>query len=83
MKPEQRFVMLDPATDEVLSLCAGADEGGKCPVADTPPYLCQGLHLVGVDGTQERRINLTVEQMFPGRCPLAAVDDPVVAPTAG
>jgi hypothetical protein len=42
---EQQIVMLDPATDDVLSVCSGPAADGRCPVADAPPYVCAGLHL--------------------------------------
>jgi phosphomannomutase len=43
---EQQIVTLDPATDDVLSVCSGPAADGRCPVADAPPYVCAGLHLV-------------------------------------
>lgn len=75
--------MLDPATDNILSVCAGPSEDGKCPVADAPPYICQGLHLVGVRGTEAQRISFTVKEMIPGRCPLTTIDEPVAVTRAG
>ena len=65
--------MLDPATDEVLAECSGPTLDGACPVSDTPPYLCAGLHLVGTPGSDGHGVSLTVTSMEPGRCPLAAV----------
>ena len=64
--------MLDPATDEVLAECSGPTLDGACPVSDTPPYLCAGLHLVGTPGSDGPGVSLTVTRMEPGRCPLAA-----------
>ena len=62
--------MLDPATDQVLDECSGPTPDGRCPVADSPPYICAGLHLVGVGGTPGQDVSLTVVKMEPGRCPL-------------
>jgi hypothetical protein len=79
VEQERVFVMLDPATDDILSVCAGPSEDDKCPVADAPPYICQGLHLVGVRGAQAERVSFTVKEMIPGRCPLSVIDDPMAA----
>lgn len=70
MEKDRRFVMLDPATDQVLDECVGPTVDGRCPVADTPPYICAGLHLVGVGGETAHALSLTVTKMEPGRCPL-------------
>jgi hypothetical protein len=67
--------MLDPATDDILSVCTGPADDGKCPLADAPPHICQGLHLVGVRGTPEQGSSFTVVEMVPGRCPLAWIDE--------
>ena len=67
--------MFDPATDAILSLRAGPADDGKCPQADTPPYLCQGLALVGTRGTPLRHSSFTVGEMVPGRCPLSSIDE--------
>jgi hypothetical protein len=72
MKTDGSFVMLDPATDEILAECSGPSADGACPVSDTPPYLCAGLHLVGKSGADGKGVSLTVTSMQPGRCPLAA-----------
>jgi cell division protein FtsI/penicillin-binding protein 2 len=72
MKADGSFVMLDPATDEILAECSGPSADGACPVSDTPPYLCAGLHLVGRSGADGKGVSLTVTSMQPGRCPLAA-----------
>ena len=69
---EQQIVMLDPATDDVLSVCAGATPDGRCPVAGEPPYLCAGLHLVDAGTSGEERW-LSGVKLEPGRCPLADV----------
>ncbi len=74
MEPDRLFVMLDPATDQIVSMCEGPTDDGRCPRTDTPPYLCQGLHLVGARGTPEFRVSMTVTEMVPGRCPLAFID---------
>ncbi len=71
MSIEGSFVMLDPATDEVLAECSGPTVDGRCPATDTPPYTCAGLHLVGTTGTDGQDVSLTVMSMTPGRCPLA------------
>jgi len=75
MEPDRLFVMLDPATDQIVSVCGGPTEDGRCPQADTPPYVCAGLHLVGAQGTPEQSVSLTVTEMLPGRCPLAFIDE--------
>lgn len=67
----ERFVMLDPATDDILSLCSGPADDGACPLAEAPPYVCQGLHLVGGRDTPRQDHWFTVAEMVPGRCPLA------------
>ena len=77
MEPERLFVMLDPATDQVISVCEGPAEDGRCPRTDVPPYLCRGLHLVGARGTPEHGISFTVTDMVPGRCPLAWIDEAI------
>jgi hypothetical protein len=74
MESQRRFIMLDPATDAILSLCAGPADDGKGPLADTPPCLCQRLHLVGVHGTSPKHNSFTVGEMVPGRCPLSSID---------
>ncbi len=71
MSTERLFVMLDPATDEVLAECSGPTIDGRCPATDAPPYTCAGLHLVGTTGTDDEDVSLTVMSMTPGRCPLA------------
>ena len=73
MESQRRFIMLDPATDAILSLCAGPTDDGKCPLADTPPYVCQGLHLIGVGSTSQKHNSYTVGEMVPGRCPLSSI----------
>jgi hypothetical protein len=75
MESQRRFVMLDPATDDVLSLCSGWADDGRCRLADAPPYLCEGLRLVGVGGASHRRSSRTVGETVPGRCPLASMDE--------
>ena len=69
--------MLDPTTGKINSVCEGPTEAGKCPRADTPPYACSGLHLVGARGTPEHDISFDVGEMEPGRCPLAWIDEPM------
>ena len=71
MKRERSFVMLDPATDEVLAECAGPTADGRCPVSDRPPYVCAGLRLVTREDGPEDGATFTVTDMQPGRCPLA------------
>jgi hypothetical protein len=70
MDHDHTFVMLDPTTDQVLAECDGPDAGGRCPLADHPPYVCAGLHLVG-DGGDSGHVSLTVTKMEAGRCPIA------------
>jgi hypothetical protein len=75
MESQRRFVMLDPATDDIISLCSGPADDGRSPLADAPPYLCQGLRLVGVRGASQQRSAFTVGEMVAGRCPLASTDE--------
>lgn len=63
------FVMLDPATDEVLAECSGPTVAGGCPVSYATPYTCAGLHLVGTTESNGHRVSLTVTSMQPGQCP--------------
>ena len=74
MKPERTFVMTDPVTDEVLWVCSGADAAGRCPLAEKPPYVCQGLRVVATHGTQHDGTSFIVGEMAPGRCPAAWID---------
>lgn len=69
MEKNRRFVMLDPATDQVLDECDGPTVDGRCPVAHSPPYICAGLHLVSAEEAGPE-VSLTVTSMEPGRCPL-------------
>jgi hypothetical protein len=68
--------MLDPATGQLLDECNGPTGDGRCPVADEPPYICAGLHLVGVVGAPSQDVSLTVVRMEPGRCPLVSGKSP-------
>jgi hypothetical protein len=74
MDHDHAFVMLDPTTDQVLAECDGPDASGRCPIADAPPYICAGLHLVGI-GDDSRNVALTVTAMEPGRCPIAVANE--------
>jgi hypothetical protein len=73
MDHDHTFVMLDPTTDQVLAECHGPDASGRCPMADRPPYLCAGLHLISTGGGS-RSGSFMVTKMEPGRCPIAAVN---------
>ena len=75
MKPERTFVMTDPVTDQVLWACSGAATDGRCPHADKPPYVCQGLHVVATHGTSHDGTSFTVDETVPGRCPVAWIDE--------
>jgi hypothetical protein len=75
MEPDRLLLMLDPTTDQIISECEGPTEEGRCPRADTPPYVCQGLRVVGAQGTAEYWLSFTVDKMVPGRCPLAWIDE--------
>jgi hypothetical protein len=75
MDHDHTFVMLDPTTDQVLAECDGPDVRGRCPMADRPPYICAGLHLIGI-GDGSGHGEFTVTKMEPGRCPIAAVNQP-------
>src|ERR1700721_2996123 len=48
MENHRTLVMLDPTTDQILAECNGPTATGRCPAGDSPPYVCAGLHLVGV-----------------------------------
>ena len=76
MKTERTFVMVDPATDQVLWVCSGATAEGNCPHAETPPYVCQGLRLTATHGTRRDGTSFTVDKTVPGRCPAAWIDEP-------
>ena len=69
MDAERRFVMVDPVTDQVLWVCSGATPEGRCPFADTPPDVCQGLRLVAASGTHHDSSSVLVEKTVPGRFP--------------
>ncbi len=71
MKRDRSFVMIDPATDEVLAECAGPDADGRCPLSDRPPYVCAGLRLVTREPGAEDGATFLVTDMRPGRCPVA------------
>lgn len=75
MDHDHTFVMLDPTTDQVLAECHGPDAGGQCPMADRPPYVCAGLHVIG-SGDDSGYGSFTVTTMEPGRCPIAVVKEP-------
>jgi hypothetical protein len=75
MDHDHTFVMLDPTTDQVLAECEGPDASGRCPMADRPPYLCAGLHLIGT-GDGSGHGSFMVMKMEPGRCPIAVVNKP-------
>lgn len=68
--------MVDPSTDQVLEECSGPTSDGRCPVNDAPPYLCAGLHVIGVGGPPGPEVSLTVTNMEPGRCPLTLANEP-------
>jgi hypothetical protein len=74
MDHDRTFVMLDPTTDQVLAECDGPDAGGRCPMAERPPYICAGLHVIGGDDSGHG--SFTVTKMEPGRCPIAVVNEP-------
>jgi hypothetical protein len=69
METEPRFVMVDPATDQVLFVCSGANAEGHCPIAEKPPYVCQGLRLVAASGTHHDGASMVVEHTAAGQCP--------------
>jgi hypothetical protein len=77
----QMHVMLDPSTDQVLEQCSGPTSDGRFPVSDKPPYVCAGLHLIGVGGPSGHEISLTVTTMEPGRCPLTVAKDRLDVPS--
>lgn len=66
MEPDRTFVMLDPATDQLLDECSGPTADGRSPVADSPPYICAGLHLVIVGGALGQDVSFTAFNMEPG-----------------
>jgi hypothetical protein len=71
MESTRTLVMTDPVTDQVLWVCSGAAEDGRCPHADRPPYVCQGLRVVATHGTRRDGASFTVDEMVPGWCPAA------------
>jgi len=76
MESTRTFVMTDPVTDQVLWVCSGAAADGRCPLADLPPYVCQGLRVVATHGTGHDGTAFTVDEMVPGRCPVAWINRP-------
>lgn len=74
METKRTFVMTDPVTDQVLWVCSGAAENGQCPHADRPPYVCRGLRLTAIGGTTQDGTSFTVDELVPGRCPAAWID---------
>lgn len=75
MDHNHTFVMLDPTTDQVLAECTGPDASGRCPIAEHPPYICAGLHVIAI-GDDSWHGSLTVTKMEPGHCPVAIVNEP-------
>lgn len=75
MENHRTLVMLDPTTDQILSECSGPTATGRCPAVDSPPYVCAGLHLVGVGERPDQNVSFTVTKMEPGRCPIAVPND--------
>lgn len=71
MDQKPTFVAVDPATDQVLWVCSGANEQGQCPVAEDPPYVCEGLKLVATQGTKRDGASVVVEHTVKGHCPVA------------
>lgn len=67
------FVAVDPATDQVLWVCSGPNAEGRCPVAEEPPYVCQGLKLVATHGTKRDGASFVVEHTVKGRCPVVGL----------
>jgi hypothetical protein len=74
MASKRTFVLTDPVTDQVHWVCSGAAADGRCPHADRPPYVCQGLRVVASHGTAHNGTSFTVDEMVPGRCPAAWID---------
>ncbi len=77
MEPDRLFVMLDPATDQVLWACSGPTPEGDSPIAGEPPYMCQGLRLVAARGTAHDGLSFAVDTAVRGRCPAAWLDEPL------
>jgi hypothetical protein len=72
MDHDLRFVMVDPATDQVLAECAGPDASGRCRLAEAPPYTCAGLRLVNLEDEADHA-SFIVSTMEAGRCPAAHI----------
>lgn len=72
---ERLFLMVDPATRKVVSMCAGPDPDGHCPRATKPPYDCVGLRIVPAAGTGADGLPFTVTPAPDGRCPLAWINE--------
>jgi hypothetical protein len=76
MDPHDRlFLMTDPATHKVVSMCTGPDADGRCPRASEPPYDCVGLRVVPAAGSGADGLPFTVTASADGRCPLAWLDE--------
>ena len=77
MDPHDRlFLMTDPATHKVVSMCTGPDDHGRCPRASEPPYDCVGLRMIPAAGSAADGLPFTVTATADGRCPLAWLNDP-------
>lgn len=74
MDKQPRFVAVDPVTDQVLWVCSGATAEGRCPVAEQPPYVCQGLRLVAAAGSDHVGESMLVEKPRPNHCPALDID---------
>jgi hypothetical protein len=75
MESGRTFVLTDPATDQVLWACSGAAADGRCPHAEKPPYVCQGLRVVAARRTGHDGLAFTVDETVPGRCPAAWINE--------
>ncbi|MGA8522371.1 MAG: hypothetical protein WB807_04895 [Candidatus Dormiibacterota bacterium] len=45
-------------------------------MSDAPPYICAGLHVIGVGDPPGPEVSFTVTNMEPGRCPLTLAQGP-------
>jgi hypothetical protein len=70
MELKTAFVMVDPATDQVLCVCSGPTAVGSCPVAERPticlPGTPAGRHAEGAAIS-----SYIIDHAEPGRCPAA------------
>ncbi len=73
MGEKPTFVAVDPVTDQVLWVCSGPNAAGHCPIAEEPPYVCQGLKVVATQGTKRDGASFVVQRTVKGHCPVVGL----------